>query len=89
MKFRKKPIVIEAEQFFDDKKPYPEGVCVKICHNNDFGTNSPHIHTLEGIMIIGNSDWVITGIKGEKYPCKSDIFDATYEKVNDDFRLTK
>ncbi|MFA5248417.1 MAG: hypothetical protein WC877_00925 [Dehalococcoidales bacterium] len=39
------------------------------------------INTLEGTMIANPGDWIITGIKGEKYPCKSDIFDATYEEV--------
>jgi len=37
------------------------------------------IHTLEGDMTAQPGDWIITGVKGEKYPCKPDIFDATYE----------
>ena len=39
------------------------------------------IHTLEGDMIASPGDWIITGINGEKYPCKPDIFEETYEKV--------
>ncbi len=39
------------------------------------------IVTLEGTMKANKGDWVITGIKGEQYPCKPDIFEATYEKV--------
>ena len=39
------------------------------------------IETLEGIMHADTGDWIITGVKGEKYPCKPDIFDATYERV--------
>lgn len=39
------------------------------------------IHTLEGDMIASLGDWIITGINGEKYPCKPDIFEETYEKV--------
>lgn len=39
------------------------------------------IHTLEGEMTANPGDWIITGIKGEKYPCKNDIFEMTYEKV--------
>ena len=39
------------------------------------------IHTLEGDMIASPGDWIITGIIGEKYPCKPDIFEETYEKV--------
>ena len=58
-KFRKKPIVISAEQAYQ-----------RIV-----------IHTLEGDMVAETGDWIITGIKGEKYPCKPDIFEATYEPV--------
>ena len=39
------------------------------------------IHTLEGDMSASPGDWIITGINGEKYPCKPDIFEETYEKV--------
>ena len=39
------------------------------------------INTLERTMIANPGDWIITGIRGEKYPCKPDIFDATYEEV--------
>lgn len=40
------------------------------------------IHTLEGDMIASPGDWIITGVNGEKYPCKPDIFEKTYEKVD-------
>ena len=40
------------------------------------------IHTLEGDMQYDPSDWIITGVKGEQYPCKDDIFKATYEAVD-------
>ena len=39
------------------------------------------IHTLEGDMIASPGDWIITGVNGEKYPCKPDIFEKTYEKI--------
>lgn len=39
------------------------------------------IQTLEGIMTAWGGDWIITGVNGEQYPCKPDIFDKTYEKV--------
>lgn len=42
-----------------------------------------HIATLEGIMTANPGDWIITGVKGEQYPCKPDIFEATYEPVDD------
>jgi hypothetical protein len=60
-KYRKKPVVIEAEQL----------------------TTVLEIETLEGTMIGNPGDWLITGVKGEKYPCKDDIFRATYELVEE------
>jgi len=44
-------------------------------------TERIEIETLEGIMVGNVGDWLITGVKGEKYPCKDDIFRATYEPV--------
>lgn len=41
------------------------------------------IKTLEGTMICGTGDWEIVGVQGERYPCKDDIFKATYDKVQD------
>jgi hypothetical protein len=41
------------------------------------------IATLEGVMWVKPGDWVIRGVAGEFYPCREDIFEATYEKVND------
>lgn len=41
------------------------------------------IHTLEGDMKASVGDYIITGLRGEKYPCKPDIFNATYEKVEE------
>lgn len=40
-----------------------------------------HISTLEGVMKASPGDWIITGVLGEKYPCKPDIFEKTYEEV--------
>jgi len=77
-KFRKKPVVIEADQFWNDR-PFPKGVCDCGSDPAHFGT--PHIHTLEGVMDVTEGDWIITGVKGERYPCKPDIFAATYEPV--------
>ncbi len=75
-KFKKKPVVIEAEQWFpgqhvdgveeqpaDGSKSQPIGI----------------VKTLEGDMIARPGDWIITGIQGEKYPCKDGIFQKTYE----------
>lgn len=76
MKFRKKPIVIEAEQFLHHCDPHPDGVEPSEKSSTGFA-----IKTLEGIHEVSDGDWIITGIKDEKYPCKPDIFDATYEEV--------
>ena len=56
----------------------PEGVYIVPTAKGDM----PVIHTLEGDMIVGDGDYVITGVKGERYPCKPDIFELTYELVN-------
>ena len=70
-KYRKKPIVVEAKQWWPGTKV--EGVCPGI--SPEWG----RINTLEGWLTVSPGDWIITGIKGEKYPCKPDIFEATYE----------
>ena len=41
------------------------------------------IHTLEGTMTAAPGDWIVTGVKGERYPCKPDIFAATYESAEE------
>lgn len=78
MKYRKKPVIIEAEQFFKNKQPWPEGTCEAPCPCG-CDADTFWIKTLEGHGHIDNGDWIITGVKGEKYPCKPDIFEQTYE----------
>lgn len=79
-KYRKKPVVIDAEQYFEKQLPWPEGV-----HKIHQGPHPDHyiigVSTLEGSLACTDGDWIITGVKGEKYPCKPDIFEATYELV--------
>lgn len=77
MKYRKKPVVIEAQQFRPDRPlPFKDaGVC---CFDGDYW----YVETLEGPLRISAMDWIIKGIKGEFYPCKPDIFEATYEPVD-------
>ncbi len=82
MKFRKKPVVIEAVQItaatFNAPHPNPEyvpGVRYDPIHM------CAYIDTDEGVMRGNLGDWIITGIKGEHYPCKPDIFEATYESL--------
>ncbi len=80
-KYRKRPIVIEAVQITDRMRTGIETLPLGVQHRYDGG--GMVINTLEGRMKVGVGDWIITGVKGEKYPCKPDIFEATYEKVQD------
>lgn len=82
MKFRKKPVVIEAEQFTEENKDRAFKF-ITCNHYADFKDGSPiiKIDTLEGEMTAVLGDWIIKGVKGEFYPCKPDIFEATYEAV--------
>ena len=73
--YRKKPVVITAEQFFPDRVPWPEGVMV---HPLPLKWR---IDTLEGGHVVTPGDWIIIGVKGERYPCKPDIFALTYEPM--------
>jgi hypothetical protein len=80
-KYRKKPVVIEAIQFRageQDCDLAADVVTGKIRYPED-GTML--IQTLEGVMCAQPGDWIIRGVKGELYPCKPDIFAATYERV--------
>lgn len=80
MKYRKKPVVIEAMQFIGgnlkdclefigDKARYDQDCCAIV------------IKTLEGEMLAMGDDWIIKGVNGEFYPCEPDIFKKTYELV--------
>lgn len=86
MKYRKKPIVIEAVQWTGENA---EEV-VKLSNGSrelefcdDFIEDKPEvkIKTLEGIMTANKGDWIIKGISNEFYPCRNDIFEKTYEPV--------
>jgi hypothetical protein len=84
MKFRKKPIIVDAVQWFPNKKV--AGVkminqSLSIIINKKINNKIPVIKTLEGNHLVSAGDWIITGVNGEKYPCKPDIFKKTYEKV--------
>ena len=85
MKFRKKPVVIEAWQFtranYDDGAPdfIRREASVTLWGQHGGRVIGGEIDTLEGVMDISENDWIIKGVKGEFYPCKPDIFEATYE----------
>jgi len=97
-KYRKKPVVIEARQWFNlgdhpevkqyniamqklEDLPKSNGVFCSGC-NKEF-MHHGNVKTLEGWHIVCPGDWIIKGVKGEFYPCKPDIFAATYEKVEE------
>jgi hypothetical protein len=86
MKYRKKPVVIDAVQVPDPDNDVAawEAMCAFLSEGcDDWGalSNRVEIGTLEGTMTAGIGDWIIRGIKGEYYPCKPDIFAATYDSV--------
>ena len=80
MKFRKKPVIIEAVQFTGKN----DIECLSFCptaYDPPERKASLIIPTLEGNHRCDIGDWIIKGVKGEFYPCKPDIFEQTYEKV--------
>lgn len=96
MKFRKKPVVIDAFQMNKrsrwDNSDWPywlhlawntEGEGSLFIDADDPARERLCIGTTEGVMRVAWDDWIIRGIKGELYSCKPDIFEATYEPVAD------
>lgn len=95
MKFRKKPVVIDAVRYtgkledLNGFMPVIDGRHQPFLMTPEFaGLNAAHelgsplfIPTLEGVMMTRVGDFIIRGVKGELYPCKPDIFAATYERV--------
>lgn len=87
MKYRKKPVVIEAmkltRNFADVIVDWIGKENIRLFSLGEFAEDACYIEieTLEGVMTAREGDYVIKGIKGEFYPCRSDIFEATYEKV--------
>ena len=83
-KYRKKPMVIEAIQFRDNREFFYELKSQNIPILYDYQhTPRCFIETPEGNMYISDGDWIIKGVKGEYYPCKPDIFEMTYEEVKE------
>jgi hypothetical protein len=87
-KFRKKPVVIEAfmygfhvePEWFSKSDAVSFGPGIGQVEGDGMPPDA-FIETLEGKMRVGYYDWVIKGVKGELYPCKNEIFEATYEEV--------
>lgn len=84
-RFRKKPVVIEAEQFLAHGKETVPVRGMKLWPDEQGrqprDATWGYVDTLEGRMHVQHGDWIIRGVKGEFYPCKPDIFAATYEAV--------
>ena len=92
MKYRKKPVEIEAIQFNENFigakcshefwKAFEDGVILETEDKDKL-----IIHTLEGDMTASKGDYIIKGVNGEFYPCKPDIFEKTYELVNEEIKF--
>lgn len=80
-RFRKRPVVVEAMRFTaeDKNRVFNWITCNRYPDWDDHGAETIKIQTLEGDMTASLGDWIIKGVKGEFYPCKPDIFEATYE----------
>ena len=81
MKYRKKPVIIEAIRWTGTSVSLGE---LETVFNKRFKTNAWNeieIDTLEGTMRASEGDYIIKGINGEFYPCKPDIFEKTYEEI--------
>ena len=85
MKYRKKPVVIEAVQFVDTEESILKlselGLDPVRVDYVDLDNPILKIETLEGLMIATEGDYIIKGVQGESYPCKPDIFEETYEEL--------
>lgn len=81
MKYRKKPVVIEAIQNTPENFNLIRLLVGDSRPLHQLGDGRLQITTLEGEMTANVSDWIIKGVKGECYPCRPDIFAETYEEV--------
>ncbi|MFQ7546411.1 MAG: hypothetical protein ACLRLE_10480 [Turicibacter sp.] len=94
MRYRKKPVVIEAFQYDGDLmnrngEYYVPQWAVEAFENGILFFDGPtlKVKTLEGEMVADVNDCIIKGVKGELYPCKPDIFEATYEKTDESEKI--
>lgn len=86
-KFRKKPVVIEALQWtgenIENMRAFARSSVI-INNREEWSKPTLQIRTLEGVMNASHGDFIIKGVNGEFYPCKPDIFEKTYELVNEE-----
>jgi hypothetical protein len=85
MKFRKKPVMIEAVQWTGTKAAFDAILAIGLTDwkPGEIGSDTFTIQTLEGDHLARKGDWIIRGVQGEFYPCKPDIFAQTYEPAED------
>ncbi len=83
MKYKKKPVVIEAVQFLATRESFNAILAMGLRNwkPGKMGTDTFTIETLEGDHLVQKNDYIIKGVKDEFYPCKPAIFGMTYEKV--------
>lgn len=81
MKFRKKPVVVDAVQWWPPG--HSQHVPIGGVERGPREDQPWGVMTLDGFMVASPGDWIITGEKGEKYPCKHDVFVLTYEEVKE------
>lgn len=91
-KFKKKPVAIDAFQFYVDPMPdwFLDSITSNVttlrkCDYKIYSIDEAYceIRTLEGVHRCNGGDYIIKGVKGELYPCKADIFEMTYEEIKD------
>ena len=80
MKYRKKPVVIDAWKWDGTLSTLKSIDGIKVYWECG-GGGSINIKTLEGYICASVGDWIIKGVKGEFYPCKDDVFQKSYEPV--------
>jgi hypothetical protein len=95
MKYKKRPLEVQAGRYrpgmedgfdcctIENGEYFRTEKCNTNCQCHNYGKwcgyMTPYINTLEGKQYITMGDFIITGVKGERYPCKPDIFEMTYE----------
>ena len=81
-RYRKRPVVVDAEQWHPGRQV--KGVIEGLYWEAGGAPVPARVQTLEGWLGVRPGDWIITGVEGERYPCKPRIFEATYEPVTEE-----
>ena len=85
MKFRRKPVTVEAEQFFPEKKPWPRGIQIRLPHwaNKSLNPQPTYGFLADGYTAkVEPGDWVVTNQTGERYMVRQALFSQTYEYLD-------